>query len=285
MWSDNEEIREGNETDDIIEKLFESFLSNYQKEESVLRNGGNFVFESVNFLSYHIHKTSLKRGKSYIQSSKWLLNERAIINPKNADNKYFQYSTTVAFHPLRILKINPFIDWHNWKDIDFKNWKKTGKSLKETRKLFLPHNIKAINLGYKSKYNRNKRENQVVLLMTTNGKKSKEIDNWHYTALKSIRTDDVFNWPIRSLSRLFNGIRSNNHGDFYCLGFLHSFRADNALKKHERLSNGNDYCHVEMPTKDNNKLKYNHGEKSLKAPFTMYADFRMPTNNITILSK
>ena len=27
-----------------------------------------------------------------------------------------------------------------------------------------------------------------------------------------------------------------------------------------------------MPTKDNNLLKYNHGEKSLKAPFTIYAD-------------
>ena len=27
-----------------------------------------------------------------------------------------------------------------------------------------------------------------------------------------------------------------------------------------------------MPTKDNKTLKYNHGEKSLKAPFTIYTD-------------
>ena len=33
-----------------------------------------------------------------------------------------------------------------------------------------------------------------------------------------------------------------------------------------------DYCHVEMPTEDNNTLKYNHGEQSLKVPFTIYAD-------------
>ena len=38
------------------------------------------------------------------------------------------------------------------------------------------------------------------------------------------------------------------------------------------ICDNNDYCHVEMPTKDNNTLKYNHGEKSLKAPFTIYAD-------------
>ena len=34
----------------------------------------------------------------------------------------------------------------------------------------------------------------------------------------------------------------------------------------------NDYCHVEMPTENNNTLKYNHGEKLLKAPFTIYVD-------------
>ena len=74
------------------------------------------------------------------------------------------------------------------------------------------------------------------------------------------------------MSRLFGGIIANNNGDFYCLGCLHSFQTDNALKRHERLCDNNDYCHVEMPTKDNSKLKYNHGEKSLKALFTIYAD-------------
>ena len=54
--------------------------------------------------------------------------------------------------------------------------------------------------------------------------------------------------------------------EIYCLGCLHSFRTDNALKKHERLRNNHDYCHIEMPTRDNNSLKYNHGEKSLKVP-------------------
>ena len=64
----------------------------------------------------------------------------------------------------------------------------------------------------------------------------------------------------------------NNNGDF-CLGCLHSFRTDNALKKHERLCNNNSYCDIEMPTRDNNTLKYNHGEKSLKVPWVIYADF------------
>ena len=69
MWSDNEEIRLGNETDDIVKRLINSFLNNYQKEKLILRNGSNFAFESVVLLSYHrIHITSLKRGNSYIKS-------------------------------------------------------------------------------------------------------------------------------------------------------------------------------------------------------------------------
>ena len=88
--------------------------------------------------------------------------------------------------------------------------------------MFIPHNTKKINLAYKSKYNR-KRENRVVLLMITNGKQSDEADKWHYIALKSVRTDDGFNHPIRTLLRLFRVITSNNHRDSYCLDCLHSF--------------------------------------------------------------
>ena len=60
VCSDNEEIRLGNETDDIIKELLKSFLNNYQEEEIILRKGGDFVFD---LLSYTFHKISLKRGK------------------------------------------------------------------------------------------------------------------------------------------------------------------------------------------------------------------------------
>ena len=105
VWSDNEEIRSGNETDDIIKKLFKSLLNNYQKEEIVLRKGSDFVFESVDLLVYHLHKISLKRGKSYIKSPEWVINKRATINPKNKENKCFQYSITVALNHQNIKTI------------------------------------------------------------------------------------------------------------------------------------------------------------------------------------
>ena len=93
--SNNEEIRLGNDISDIIKKLIESFLSKYQKEEQILRNGSNYIFESVDVWDIYFHNIKLKRGKSYIQSPEWILNKRAKINPKNKDNKCFQYSVTV----------------------------------------------------------------------------------------------------------------------------------------------------------------------------------------------
>ena len=38
------------------------------------------------------------------------------------------------------------------------------------------------------------------------------------------------------------------------------------------MCENHDYCCVEMLKKDNKILKYNHGDKSLKAPFIIYAD-------------
>ena len=106
--------------------LLNSFLNNYQKEEIILRNGSNFVFESVDLLSYHIHKTSLNRGKSYMKSSEWIVNKRATVNPKNGDNKCFQYSITVALrhqdiknHSEGITNIEPHIGLYNLEGIEF----------------------------------------------------------------------------------------------------------------------------------------------------------------------
>ena len=68
------------------------------------------------------------------------------------------------------------IGLYYWKGIRFpagiKNWKRFERNNKtiDLNILFVPHNEKTINLAYKSKYNR-KRENQIVLLMITNGEK------------------------------------------------------------------------------------------------------------------
>ena len=45
--SDNIDIMIGNETDEIIEELFESLLQRYQKNLEEKMRGGEFVYDSI----------------------------------------------------------------------------------------------------------------------------------------------------------------------------------------------------------------------------------------------
>ena len=77
---------------------------------------------------------------------------------------------------------------------------------------------------------------------------------------------------VKKLSALLRGITSKHDRDFYCLNCFHSVRTKNVLKKHENVFKDHDSCYVEMPNKDNNILKYNHGGNFMKAAFIIYAD-------------
>ena len=75
--------------------------------------------------------------------------------------------------------------------------------------LFVPYNTEKIKFAYTSEHNF-KRENQVIFLMITDGKK------WHYLTVKS-------------LSPLLRGVTSNRNGDF-CLNCFHSYSTKKTKK-------------------------------------------------------
>ena len=75
--SNNIEIMNGIETNDIINELFESFLKRYQEELEKKKNGSNFVFESVDLIYHKLHKISLNRGGPYIDSPDWIKNKKS----------------------------------------------------------------------------------------------------------------------------------------------------------------------------------------------------------------
>ena len=59
--SDNVEIRLSNDANNIITKLLDSFLNNYQEEEQILRNASNYTFESEDILGIHFHNIKLRK--------------------------------------------------------------------------------------------------------------------------------------------------------------------------------------------------------------------------------
>ena len=131
----------GNKTDEIIEDLFYSLLQKYQKGLQESMKGNKFIFDNVDSLYYKLHKTSLNRRGSFIDSPEWLKNKMATINPKNNDDKWFQYALIAALNheqikknPQRITKIKPFIDQYNWEGVDFLSHKKDWSEFEKKQK-------------------------------------------------------------------------------------------------------------------------------------------------------
>ena len=231
--SDNEEFMNSDDTDEIIKGLFESFLQKYEENFQNKMKGSDFEFDGVNLLYYDFNKISLNRGGSYIDSPKWLKDKKSTINPKNNDDKCFQYAVTLALNLdeikkdlQRISKIKPFIDQYNWKDIDFPSTSKDWRKLELNNEialniLYVPHNARKIQVAYKSKQNLTC-DKQVILLMITDGEK------WHYLTGKN-------------LSGLLRGITSSHKEDFYCLNCFPSCRNRNKLEVHKKICENHDY--------------------------------------------
>ena len=65
----------GNETNEIIEELFESLLQRYKEgleEVNLNLRGSEFIFDSIDLLCYKLHKISVNRDRLYIDSLEWL---------------------------------------------------------------------------------------------------------------------------------------------------------------------------------------------------------------------
>ena len=89
--------------------------------------------------------------------------------------------------------------------------------------------------------------------MISNGEKL-----WHYFALKK-------------LSALLRGTTSKYNGDFCCLNCFHSFATEKKLQSHKKACGNKDFCNVVEDTKI---LEFNQYQKSDKAPFIIYVDFK-----------
>ena len=87
---------------------------------------------------------------------------------------------------------------------------------------------------------------------------------------------------ISNLSALLQGILSNHKEDFYCLNCFNSYTTKNKVKPYEQICNNNGSCSIEIPRWAEETLKYNTGEKSLKALFAIYLDLECILKKSTI---
>ena len=139
------------------------------------------MFYCVDLLYCKFHKINFRHGVSYIDSLDWIKQKSVSINPKNDDDKCFQYAATIALNfgenknnRQRVSKIKPFIDNYNCEVINYpskiEDWKKSEKNNPAIAPRVLYIKEKEIYPACISNINSNS-EKKIILLMIPNDEK------------------------------------------------------------------------------------------------------------------
>ena len=198
-------------------KIKLAYKSNYNKCKTQL------ILLKINDEANNCYYFAVKNLSELKSLGRLMGKKETIINGdngfQNALDDALNYQT-IETHPERISKLKPYINNYNWEGIEFpagpKDWKKFERNNKTIalNVLYIPCNTKTITVAYRSEYN-NKRKNQVILLMITSGKTS------HYLA-------------VTNLYALLQEKSSNHKEDFYCLNCFNSYITKNKLKKNTK---------------------------------------------------
>ena len=111
--------------DDAVNNLLITLKENYTNDLARME-GNEYHFERVVLLRYKLHKISLRRAGSYIDSPNWIKNKKGTINPKHEDDKCFIYAIIALLNhhkidnlPERISNLKPYTNSYNWQGLEF----------------------------------------------------------------------------------------------------------------------------------------------------------------------
>ena len=84
--SDNIKFTSYNDTNEVVDELFNSLRLNYQGNLETSMEGSEFIFDLVYMMYYKCHEVNFRRGGPYIDSPGWVKKKKATISRKNADD-------------------------------------------------------------------------------------------------------------------------------------------------------------------------------------------------------
>ena len=91
-------------TEDVIDKLFNTILQRFQHSKETSHERRSEIFPgSVELLYYHFQRIDIRRAESYIITPDWIASKKATINPKNEkDNECFKWSIIAGLNYNKI---------------------------------------------------------------------------------------------------------------------------------------------------------------------------------------
>ena len=255
---------ESTDLNELYNKMTGKVLENLATFQQL---GSSWVFGKIDSLEIHTVEYVPLRGSSYIKLPKSLANKKAIVNPKNTDNKCFMWAVTRALHPCedhpeRIdTTLIRATEKYNWDGITFPAaLNQIGKFEKQNPTISV--NVFGYEISvYPLRISEHEREKQVDLLLVS------DEDKQHYCLIKS-------------MSRLLsNQASKHGHVMHFCRRCYNPFNSEGSLAKHTDYCRSHEAIKIEMP-QEGSVLKFENFVRSMRVPFVVYADFESFTQQL-----
>ena len=251
---------DGTDEEELYITMTEKILEKMAKLEQA--TGSGWRLHSIIKLELHTVRYNPLRGETWVPLPKELANKKAIINPKNEDNKWFLWCVLRALNPCE------------------KNPQRIDKKLKEKENTLNMDGIKyPVSLKDIDKF-----ENQnPTVSITVFGydrkivyplKNSDNTDREHNIVLILIKEEGVNHYClVKNLSRLLlSQVSKHKEKHPFCMRCLNPFWCEQSLNKHREYCGKHEAVKINMP-EEGTMLKLKNYYRREKVPFVIYADF------------
>ena len=300
---------------EIADSLQSSKQQILNKIAQWISEGSGWTIKSVDSHYLNIVKYKPMNGSSYIQLPSELRNSmKGLINMKNEDNECFRWChirhlNPQEKYPQRIKKTDKqYVEKLDYSNIDF------PVNVKHYNKIEKQNSININVFGYEDEQpypiyvSKEKYENHMeLLLITGEGEElimgnpsiedlsaglvlqtfskqnnSFEDDDDHEEQCSYMRKTYVNHYVlIKDFNKFMYNQTKHKERKHFCMYCLQCFSSERVLNNHkDNCIQVNGTQAINMPTKDNNILKFNNFHKQQPVPFVIYADFEAITEKI-----
>ena len=249
------EIFMGRNTNDVIDRLFNTFLQRFQQAIKTSIEGSIFTHESVRLL-YNVGL--------YIMSPNWIVNKKATINPKNErGNKFFQWSIILGLNYNKIKEkgLKKILKFKRI-DTDFSPYQRDWEEFEQDNTLialnvlFVSYNSEKVKLAYKLNYNKHK--NQVILLMIND-----EANNCYYFAKKNLSELNSLGWLRGKKEAIIKDDKSFQNPLNGVLNYSTIERHSERISKLKPYINRYNWERIEFPAGPKDRIKFERNNKTI----------------------
>ena len=251
---------DGTDEEELYITMTEKIIEKMAKLQQV--TGSGWRLHSIIKFQLHTMRYNPLRGETWVPLPKELANKKAIINPKNEDNKCFLWCVLRALNPCE------------------KNPQRIDKKLKEKENTL---NMDGIEYPVSLK-DIDKFENQnPTVSITVFGydrkivyplENSDNTDREHNIVLILIKEEGVNHYRlVKNLSHLLlSQVSKHKEKHHFCIRCLNAFCSHKSLNKHQEYCGKHEAVKINMP-EEGTMLKFKNYYRREKVPFVIYADF------------